>query len=84
MASYRVLIVKEAENDLEKFDPVAKKRIKKAILKLAENPHANSKKLTSSQIGQYRFRVGRYRIIFDLDKDKIVLLRIGHRREIYR
>lgn len=80
----QVLIVKEAQKDLEKLDAVVKKRIKKAILKLAENPHASSRKLTSPQIGQYRLRIGRYRAIFDLDGDKIIILRIGHRREIYR
>ncbi|MBI1938539.1 MAG: hypothetical protein HYS25_10480 [Ignavibacteriales bacterium] len=43
-----------------------------------------SEKLINSEIGSYRFRVWDYRIIFDLEKDKIVILRAGYRKEIYR
>jgi len=32
----------------------------------------------------YRFRVGSYRIIFEMDEDNIVILRIGDRKDIYR
>jgi mRNA interferase RelE/StbE len=32
----------------------------------------------------YRFRVGEYRVIFDLEGDDIVVLRVGHGRQIYR
>ncbi len=35
-------------------------------------------------MGTYRFRVGNYRVIFDLDDEQIVILRVGHRRDIYR
>ncbi|PIU83448.1 MAG: hypothetical protein COS68_03990 [Elusimicrobia bacterium CG06_land_8_20_14_3_00_38_11] len=35
-------------------------------------------------MGMYRFRVGDYRVIFDVDKNNIVILRIGHRKKIYR
>ena len=47
-------------------------------------PLKHAEKLTDSQLGSYRFRVGDYRIIFDLVESEIVVLRIGHRREIYR
>jgi mRNA interferase RelE/StbE len=35
-------------------------------------------------LGPYRFRIGDYRVIFDLVDDEIVVLRVGHRREIYK
>jgi len=36
------------------------------------------------RIGQYRFRIGDYRIIFDLADDTLCVLEVGHRKEIYR
>ena len=40
--------------------------------------------LTDSTLGSYRFRVGDYRIICDIEGRDIVVLRIGHRRELYK
>ncbi len=40
--------------------------------------------MTSSELGTYRFRMGDYRVIFDVDDNKIVVLRVGQRRDIYR
>ena len=47
-------------------------------------PSTIAERLTESELGSYRFRVGDYRVIFDLEGDEIVVLRVGHRREIYR
>ncbi|MDZ7363783.1 MAG: type II toxin-antitoxin system RelE/ParE family toxin [candidate division KSB1 bacterium] len=41
-------------------------------------------KLSSFDLGSYRFRIGDYRVIFDVDGAALVILRAGHRREIYR
>ncbi|MDO8429769.1 MAG: type II toxin-antitoxin system RelE/ParE family toxin [bacterium] len=46
------------------------------LLKFAE-------KLTDYYEGEYRFRIGDYRVIFDVDKDKIIILKIGHRKDVY-
>jgi mRNA interferase RelE/StbE len=35
-------------------------------------------------LGEYRFRIGDYRVIFDIEGNEIVVLRVGHRREIYK
>jgi mRNA interferase RelE/StbE len=35
-------------------------------------------------LGGYRFRVGDYRVIFDMEGEEIVVLRVGHRSHIYR
>lgn len=48
------------------------------------NPLVYADHLTNYEIGSYRFRIGDYRVIFDIDGDKIVILKIGHRREIYK
>jgi len=81
---YSLIYTKTAVEDIKKLDPIVKKRIKKRLEDFSLSPFKYAKKLINSSIGSYRFRVGNYRIVFDIDKDKIVILRIGHRREIYR
>jgi mRNA interferase RelE/StbE len=82
--SYSLVYTHSAAKDIAKLDSIAKKRLKKKLELLASDPHHYSKKLVNSCIGTYRYRVGDYRVIFDLDGDSIVVLRVGHRREIYR
>ncbi len=43
-----------------------------------------AEKLKDSSLGEYRFRIGDYRIVFDLEGNTIFVLRVGHRKEIYK
>ena len=43
-----------------------------------------AEKLHDSALGEYRFRSGDYRIVFDVEGNTIYVLRVGHRKEIYR
>lgn len=81
---YRLVYTKTASKDIKKLDTVAKKKIKKKIEEYCRDPLLYAKKLVNPQIGTYRWRIGNYRIVFDIDKKNIVILRAGHRREIYR
>lgn len=81
---YQIFYTKRAERDLAKLDSQIKKRLDKAIKRMSNNPHIYSEHLTDTRLGMYRFRVGDYRVIFDIDKNNIVILRIGHRKKIYR
>ena len=49
-----------------------------------EDPKIFSKNLTNLNLGEQRFRNGDYRVIFDIQGEKIVILRVGHRRSIYK
>lgn len=50
-----------------------------------ENPLSFAEFLTDLRIGTYRFRVGSYRVIFDLEEDKtIMIVDVGHSRDIYK
>ena len=41
--------------------------------------------LTNSRIGKYRFRIGDYRVVFDLEEEEIIMvLDIDHRKDIYK
>ncbi len=81
---YELLYTKRAAGDIERLDTLARKRLATKILLLQENPVEKSKKLLHSTLGTYRYRVGDYRVIFDLDGRRVVILRVGHRKEIYR
>ena len=82
--AYKLVYTKTAFHDIQKLDNVAKKKIKRKLEELSKNPITLSKKLINSSLGSYRFRVGSYRIILDIDRQNIVILRVGHRREIYK
>ena len=81
---YKLVYTRRAAKDIQKLDAPTKKRIGKSLLKFKDNPLDFADKLMDSRIGSYRFRVGDYRIVFDLEGSDIVVLRVGHRREIYR
>jgi len=69
---------------IQKLDQKVKSRIGKTLLRFSADPLGHAKALTNSSLGSYRFRIGDYRVIFDLEGDDIVVLRVGHRRQIYR
>ena len=81
---YEVLVTKRASKDLQKLDPQIRTGIIKKIKEYSNAPYHYARKLIDPAIGSYRFRIGDYRVIFDIDEDKIVLLRIGHRKDIYK
>ena len=82
--SFKLIYTNKAYKDIKKLDAIVKKRIGKKIEEYSKNPLSSSKRLTNSAIGSYRWRVGNYRVVFDIDKKNIVILRVGHRREIYK
>lgn len=81
---FELVYTKRAVKDIQRLDERTKQRLKSALEFFADSPLKYSEKLINSEIGSYRFRVGDYRVIFDMYKNKIVVLRVGHRKEIYR
>ena len=62
----------------------AKNRIKKAIEeKLTRNPVEFGKPLRYSLKGCRRLRVGDFRVIYTIDRQTVLIVKIGHRKEIY-
>lgn len=59
---------------------------KTAIQELAEDPRPPGSLQLSGGDGEFRIRVGDYRIVYDVQDDELVVLvlRVGHRREVYR
>ena len=65
---------------LERQDQI---RILREAQILAENPYAG-RRLKGRWEGTYPLRAGVYRIIYTVSQDKVILLTVGHRREIYQ
>ncbi|MEC4684679.1 MAG: type II toxin-antitoxin system RelE/ParE family toxin [Nitrospirota bacterium] len=82
--NYRLVYTRRAEKDIKKLDPTVKTSIGNSLQKLQDDPVQYSEQLTDPKIGTYRFRIGDYRVIFDIEGKDIVVLRVGHRKDIYR
>ena len=86
MARYRILIKPSAAKEIESI-PLKRdrQRIVERISKLADNPRPPGCEKLSGQ-DKYRVRQGRYRIVYSMeDQDLVVyVIKVGHRKEVYR
>ena len=83
----RLELAETAQKDLRKLNQVTQKQIVKKLKFFLSHPDPLkfAAKLTNfSKGGNYRFRVGRYRVVFDTTRDTIYVLHIEHRRDVYR
>jgi mRNA interferase RelE/StbE len=86
MVSYKIEFSSEAERFLERTDVKTSLRIVKAVGKLSANPRPpGCKKLVGAE-NEYRIRIGDYRVIYQIRKAVLMVfvIRIGHRKDIYR
>jgi mRNA interferase RelE/StbE len=85
MAKYKIEIKKSAIKELDKLPQRDLKKIIQKIQNLADNPRPfDCKKLTGDE--KYRIRSGNYRILYLIEDDIFIIyiVKIGHRREVYR
>lgn len=84
--SYAVRVSPAATRQLRKLDPPTRRRMQAVIELLADNPRPPAATQLVGGRGEWRVRVGDYRIVYEIgDAELVVLvLRLGHRREIYR
>ncbi len=81
---YRLVYTDRAAKDISKLDNQTRRRIGETLERYSEAPTRYARKMADPTLGSYRFRIGDYRVIFDLDDQSIIVLRVGHRREVYR
>ncbi|HMM83264.1 MAG TPA: type II toxin-antitoxin system RelE/ParE family toxin [Terrimesophilobacter sp.] len=83
--TYSVTIAPAAERQLRKFDPQVRRRVHAAIELLAADPRPPKAIQLVGGAGEWRVRTGDYRIIYEIYDDRllVLVLRVGHRREIY-
>ena len=83
--TYTIAILRRAQKELSELPQEPYLRVRDAIRKLAEEPRPNGSKKVAGRSG-WRIRVGSYRVVYEIDDSNhaIIILHIGHRRDVYR
>jgi mRNA interferase RelE/StbE len=86
MANYKILISLSAEKALKKLPKKDLPKVVNAIQALATNPFPAMCRKLAGEDSVYRIRQGKYRIIYEIVKRQLIIqvLKIGHRKDIYR
>ena len=85
MANYELRIKPSAVKELEKLPRKDRPKIAQKIRALASDPRPHSSEKLSAE-EKYRVRQGDYRVVYSIDDEERVVLvvKVGHRREVYR
>ncbi len=86
--TYEVATTARFDKEFKKLDRYTQRMIKVWIEKNlvgCSNPRLHGKGLTANRSGQWRYRIGDYRLIADIQDDRLTILAltVGHRREVY-
>ncbi len=88
--AWKIELSAQVDRELGKLDPQQSKRILKFLYERVarlDNPRSIGQALQGSKLGEFwKYRVGDYRLICKIEDNRllILVLRVGHRREIYR
>lgn len=84
--NYRVTLSPMATRQLRKLDAPVRRRIQAVLDMLAEQPRPPAATRLVGGAGEWRVRTGDYRVVYEIEDDRllILVLRIGHRREVYQ
>ena len=82
---YKIIPTPHFVKDFSKLDEFVKKRIKIYLENIAEDPRSKGKILKANRKGQWRYRIGDYRVIVNIQDENLVVLalQVGHRKNIY-
>lgn len=85
--SYRLMYTEGSIKQLKKLDQYTQRLITSYLhnLEKLEEPRSKGKALSSNLKGFWRYRIGDYRVLCEIDDDKIIILvvDVGHRKDIY-
>ena len=86
MVHYELRISRAAETQLRRLPKDDQSRIARAMLGLGEEPFPRGTRKMAGYDDVFRIRVGRYRILYSVDGSLlvIIILKLGHRRDVYR
>jgi mRNA interferase RelE/StbE len=84
--AYRVVMTPEARRNMLALPQDVARRVTVCILALAQSPRPPKTKKLKGTADLWRVRVGDYRVVYQIEDGRllIVVIRIGHRREVYR
>lgn len=85
---YELVLTRKAQKFYDEVDASLAKRLNRCFDQLRENPYEypNIKRLTGDFAGLLRYRVGDWRVIYQVDETQkmITILLIAHRSDVYR
>ena len=83
--TYKMVPTPKFAKSFKKLDPFGRKQIKAYLNRVTDNPRAKSKALVANRTGQWRYRIGAYRVIVNIQDNELIILalEVGHRRDIY-
>lgn len=88
MAEYSIEFVKSARKDFEKLPAKIRERVAEALKILSLNPYSELLKVKKLKGAEdlFRIRLGDYRVVYEIRNEMliVVVIKIGHRSEIYR
>lgn len=86
MTKYDLQISASAEKQLKKLPRRDQKRVVSKIMALADDPYPPGARKLSGYDDVFRIRVGHYRILYSVSDAEliVIVLKIGHRRDVYR
>jgi len=84
--TYTIVITRSAKKDIDSLETITRNRLGKKLTSFAalDDLSQGAKKLENSSSGEYRLRVGDYRVLFDLEGKTVVILRVQHRKDVYK
>ena len=83
---YNLVPTPHFARQFKKLDKFTQKKIKSYLENILDNPRSRGKMLQANRSGQWRYKIGDYRVIVNIQDEKLIILalEIGHRREIYK
>ncbi len=84
--TYTVEFTRKANKALLKLPSEVQQRLVRAAEELEEDPRPHGTKKLKGEDDLYRIRVGDYRILYTIEDDKLIVLvvRVGHRKDVYQ
>ena len=87
MNAFQIILVPEAQADIRRLDPALQTRILNKLEWMGQNAQLLRHQALQGKewTGCFKYRVGDYRILYQIDwsAEKLVVLKVGHRREVY-
>ena len=88
MAAFTIEFVKSARKEFERIPAKTRGKAAEALYLLSQNPYSELLKVKKLKGASdlYRVRIGEYRLVYELQNDRLIVLviKIGHRRDVYR
>jgi mRNA interferase RelE/StbE len=86
MARYKVAISRTAEKQLRKLAQEDRAKVVRALVGLGNDPHPPGSRKLSGYADVFRIRVGVFRVLYSVEGRRliVIILKIGHRKDVYR